>query len=173
MAHPNRAARDGTARASHDRFVFSRLAFAFVSLGSETLPQILLGSEDLSAFLMEQGVPTAYLHSGIKPMQRLELLRQLRCGEIDVIVGVNLLREVWHTFLAKKNCSIACIRPSIRWVCLSFPLPYYDSDRSKVSSSLWRHVCTKLRLVSRCVEQVLTPAMPPLRAPTPTARNRV
>lgn len=42
---------------------------------------------------MEQGVPTAYLHSGVKPMQRLELLRQLRSGEIDVIVGVNLLRE--------------------------------------------------------------------------------
>lgn len=51
-------------------------------------------SEDLSAFLMEQGVPTAYLHSGVKPMQRLELLRQLRNGDIDVIVGVNLLREV-------------------------------------------------------------------------------
>lgn len=51
-------------------------------------------SEDLSAFLMEQGVPTAYLHSGVKPMQRLELLRQLRSGAIDVIVGVNLLREV-------------------------------------------------------------------------------
>ncbi len=50
--------------------------------------------EDLSAFLMEQGVPTAYLHSGVKPMQRLELLRQLRSGDIDVIVGVNLLREV-------------------------------------------------------------------------------
>lgn len=43
---------------------------------------------------MEQGIPTAYLHSGVKPMQRLELLRQLRSGEIDVIVGVNLLREV-------------------------------------------------------------------------------
>lgn len=50
-------------------------------------------SEDLSSFLVEQGVPTAYLHSGVKPMQRLELLRQLRSGEIDVIVGVNLLRE--------------------------------------------------------------------------------
>lgn len=50
--------------------------------------------EDLCAFLVEQGIPTAYLHSGVKPMQRLELLRQLRSGEVDVIVGVNLLREV-------------------------------------------------------------------------------
>lgn len=51
-------------------------------------------AEDLCAFLVEQGVPTAYLHSDVKPMHRLELLRQLRCGEVDVIVGVNLLREV-------------------------------------------------------------------------------
>lgn len=50
--------------------------------------------EDLCAFLVEQGVSTAYLHSGVKPMKRLELLQQLRSGEIDVIVGVNLLREV-------------------------------------------------------------------------------
>lgn len=51
-------------------------------------------AEDLCAFLVEQGVPTAYLHSGVKPMHRLELLQQLRAGDIDVIVGVNLLREV-------------------------------------------------------------------------------
>lgn len=50
-------------------------------------------SEDLCAFLVEQGVQTAYLHSDVKPMRRLELLRQLRCGEVDVVVGVNLLRE--------------------------------------------------------------------------------
>ncbi|CBJ30814.1 excinuclease ABC subunit B [Ectocarpus siliculosus] len=62
-------------------------------------------AEDLSAFLMEQGVPTAYLHSGVKPMQRLELLRQLRSGEIDVIVGVNLLREG----LNLPEVSLVCI----------------------------------------------------------------
>lgn len=53
---------------------------------------------------MEQGVPTAYLHSGVKPMQRLELLRQLRSGEIDVIVGVNLLREVRRA--GSRHCSL-------------------------------------------------------------------
>eukprot|EP00752_Nemacystus_decipiens_P003151 g2918.t1 len=62
-------------------------------------------AEDLSAFLVEQGVPTAYLHSGVKPMQRLELLRQLRTGEIDVIVGVNLLREG----LNLPEVSLVCI----------------------------------------------------------------
>lgn len=80
---------------------YSRLLCAFVLLASEPC-QTLVGSEDLSAFLMEQGVPTAYLHSGIKPMQRLELLRQLRSGEIDVIVGVNLLREVRTKCLAAQ-----------------------------------------------------------------------
>ncbi|CAB1108357.1 unnamed protein product [Ectocarpus sp. CCAP 1310/34] len=64
-------------------------------------------AEDLSAFLMEQGVPTAYLHSGVKPMQRLELLRQLRSGEIDVIVGVNLLREARGLNL--PEVSLVCI----------------------------------------------------------------
>lgn len=51
-------------------------------------------SEDLCAFLAEQGVRSAYLHSEVKPMQRLELLQLLRRGDVDVIVGVNLLREV-------------------------------------------------------------------------------
>lgn len=70
--------------------------FLFAMLASVPLNNAFRGhqlSEDLSSFLVEQGVPTAYLHSGVKPMQRLELLRQLRSGEIDVIVGVNLLRE--------------------------------------------------------------------------------
>eukprot|EP00903_Cladosiphon_okamuranus_P007567 g7341.t1 len=62
-------------------------------------------AEDLSAFLVDRGVPTAYLHSGVKPMQRLELLRQLRSGEIEVIVGVNLLREG----LNLPEVSLVCI----------------------------------------------------------------
>lgn len=60
----------------------------------ENMRALARPSEDLCAFLVEQSVPTAYLHSDVKPMQRLELLRQLRAGEVDVLVGVNLLREV-------------------------------------------------------------------------------
>lgn len=59
----------------------------------------LLWPEDLCAFLVEQSVLTAYLHCDVKPMQRLELLRQLRSGEVAVIVGVNLLREVRSFYL--------------------------------------------------------------------------
>lgn len=51
-------------------------------------------SEDLSLYLCSRGgFRSTYLHSGIKPMERLEIIRSLRRGEVDIIVGVNLLRE--------------------------------------------------------------------------------
>jgi excinuclease ABC subunit B len=50
-------------------------------------------SEDLANYLAENGVKVRYLHSEIETIERLEILRDYRLGEIDVIVGVNLLRE--------------------------------------------------------------------------------
>jgi len=50
-------------------------------------------SEDLSEYLLEQGVRCRYLHSNIDTVERIELLRALRLGEFDVLVGINLLRE--------------------------------------------------------------------------------
>ena len=50
-------------------------------------------SEDLSSYLEEQGQKVAYLHSAIQTLERIEIIRSLRSGEIDIIVGVNLLRE--------------------------------------------------------------------------------
>jgi excinuclease ABC subunit B len=50
-------------------------------------------SEDLSSYLEEQGHKVAYLHSAIQTLERIEIIRSLRIGEIDIIVGVNLLRE--------------------------------------------------------------------------------
>lgn len=50
-------------------------------------------SEDLATYLAEHGVKVRYLHSEIETIERLEILRSYRLGEIDVIVGVNLLRE--------------------------------------------------------------------------------
>ena len=50
-------------------------------------------AEDLSGFLSANGVKAKYLHYDIKTMERIELLRQLRLGEFDVLVGINLLRE--------------------------------------------------------------------------------
>jgi excinuclease ABC subunit B len=49
--------------------------------------------EDLTAYLHDQGVRVRYLHSDIDTLERLEILRDLRTGEFDVLVGVNLLRE--------------------------------------------------------------------------------
>ena len=50
-------------------------------------------SEDLTDYLLELGVRVRYLHSEIDTLQRVELLRDLRRGEYDVLVGINLLRE--------------------------------------------------------------------------------
>jgi len=50
-------------------------------------------AEDLSEYLQQLGVRVAYLHSDIKALDRIEILRDLRLGEKDVLVGVNLLRE--------------------------------------------------------------------------------
>ena len=50
-------------------------------------------SEDLTAYLKEAGIKVAYLHSEIKALERLEIIRKLRSGVYDCIVGINLLRE--------------------------------------------------------------------------------
>ncbi len=50
-------------------------------------------SEDLSSFLRERGISVEYLHSDIDAIERVEILRKLRAGDFDVLVGVNLLRE--------------------------------------------------------------------------------
>ncbi|HEX2857470.1 MAG TPA: excinuclease ABC subunit UvrB [Propionibacteriaceae bacterium] len=50
-------------------------------------------SEDLTDYLMENGIRTRYLHSEVDTLRRVELLRELRLGEYDVLVGINLLRE--------------------------------------------------------------------------------
>ena len=50
-------------------------------------------AEDLSEYLIEQGLKVRYLHSNVDTIQRIEILRDLRLGEFDVLVGINLLRE--------------------------------------------------------------------------------
>ena len=50
-------------------------------------------SEDLTAYLKEAGVKVNYLHSEIKTLERIEIIRELRMGVYDVLVGINLLRE--------------------------------------------------------------------------------
>jgi excinuclease ABC subunit B len=50
-------------------------------------------AEDLTDYLLEMGVRVRYLHSEVDTLQRIELIRDLRLGEFDVLVGINLLRE--------------------------------------------------------------------------------
>jgi len=50
-------------------------------------------AEELSEFLADQGIRTRYLHSEIETLERTEIIRELRLGKFDVLVGINLLRE--------------------------------------------------------------------------------
>jgi excinuclease ABC subunit B len=50
-------------------------------------------AEDLTAYLLEYGVKVRYLHSEVDTLERIQIVRELRLGEYDVLVGVNLLRE--------------------------------------------------------------------------------
>ena len=50
-------------------------------------------AEDLTAYLREAGIRVRYMHSDIKALERMEIIRDLRIGEFDVLVGINLLRE--------------------------------------------------------------------------------
>ena len=50
-------------------------------------------SEDLTDYLQQAGVRVRYLHSDIDAIERMEILRGLRLGDFDVLVGINLLRE--------------------------------------------------------------------------------
>ena len=50
-------------------------------------------AEDLSLFFQSKQLKSTFLYSGVKPMDRLEIIRSLRRGEVDILVGVNLLRE--------------------------------------------------------------------------------
>lgn len=66
-----------------------------VSVGERVLVTTLTKrmSEDLTDFLADNGIKVRYLHSDIDTVERVEIIRDLRLGEFDVLVGINLLRE--------------------------------------------------------------------------------
>ena len=70
-------------------------AKARIALGQRVLVTTLTKrmSEDLTDFLVEQGLKVRYLHSDIDTVERVEIIRDLRLGTFDVLVGINLLRE--------------------------------------------------------------------------------
>lgn len=62
-------------------------------------------AEDLTEFMHEQGVRVRYMHSDVETLERIELIRDLRLGVYDVLVGINLLREG----LDIPECGLVCI----------------------------------------------------------------
>ncbi|MCI4645325.1 MAG: excinuclease ABC subunit UvrB [Hyphomonadaceae bacterium] len=62
-------------------------------------------AEDLTEYLTDQGVKVRYMHSDIDTVERIEIIRDLRLGEFDVLVGINLLREG----LDIPECGLVCI----------------------------------------------------------------
>ena len=50
-------------------------------------------AEDLTEYMHEQGIRVRYMHSDIDTLERIEIIRDLRLGAFDVLVGINLLRE--------------------------------------------------------------------------------
>jgi excinuclease ABC subunit B len=76
-------------------------------LGSRTLVTTLTKkmSEHLTEYLEENGINVAYMHSGTETLDRIEIIRALKAGEFDVLVGINLLREG----LDIPECSLVAI----------------------------------------------------------------
>ncbi len=74
---------------------FVKTAKELISNGGKILALTLTKkfSEKLTDYLLEHGFKTAYLHSEIKTIERVQIINSLRKGEIDIIVGINLLRE--------------------------------------------------------------------------------
>jgi excinuclease ABC subunit B len=68
---------------------------ARIDAGERTLVTTLTKkmAEDLTDYLLEAGIRTRYLHSEVDTLERIKIIRELRLGEYDVLVGVNLLRE--------------------------------------------------------------------------------
>ncbi len=66
-----------------------------VKLGQRVLVTTLTKrmAEELSEYLIESGIKSIYLHSDIDTLERIDIIRRLRLGEVDVLIGVNLLRE--------------------------------------------------------------------------------
>jgi excinuclease ABC subunit B len=62
-------------------------------------------AQELAAYLAEMAIPSSYLHDEIDTLERIEILRKLRTGEIKVLVGINLLREG----LDLPEVSLVCI----------------------------------------------------------------
>jgi len=97
-------------------------------------------AEDLTEYMHEQGIRVRYMHSDIDTLERIEILRDLRLGAFDVLIGINLLREG----LDIPECGLVAI---------------LDADKSKRT---WM-MCSKVS--SRPIQ--INPASPPRSTESP------
>jgi len=75
-------------------------------------------AEELTDYLRDLGINVRYLHSEIDAIERVEVLRALRKGDFDVLVGINLLREVWT---CRRSPSSPYLTPTRRVTCAAPP----------------------------------------------------
>jgi len=107
-------------------------------------------AEDLSAYLAEAGIRSRYLHSDIDTLERVEIIRALRAGEYDVLVGINLLREGLDL-------------PEVSLVAL------FDADRE----GFLRSERSLIQTIGRAARNIHGTAILYARAPTPAMQAAI
>src|SRR3712207_8243086 len=74
----------------------------------DALPISIKMAEDLTDYLLEHGVKARYMHANIETLDRIQIIRGLRTGEFDVLVGINLLRSEEHTSELQSRQYLVC-----------------------------------------------------------------
>ena len=83
-------------------------------------------AEDLTEYMHEQGIRVRYMHSDIDTLERIEILRDLRLGAFDVLIGINLLRKGWISpnvglslslTLTRRAFALRDLARSNHWAC--------------------------------------------------------
>ena len=107
-------------------------------------------AEDLTEYLGEHGVKVRYLHSDIDTVERVEIIRDLRLGEFDVLVGINLLREG----LDIPEVSLVAILDADKEGFLRSERSLIRPSAVPLATSMARQSCMPTRSPTRCVRAI-------------------
>ncbi len=120
-------------------------------------------AEDLTDYLAEHGVKVRYLHSDIDTVERVEIIRDLRLGDFDVLVGINLLREG----LDIPEVSLVAILDADKEGFLRSERSLIQTIGRAARQSTARRSCTPTASPTRCAGRSTRPsAAAPSRSPT-------
>ena len=124
-------------------------------------------AEDLSEYLQNNGVNCKYMHYDIETIERIELLRGLRAGEFDVLVGINLLREG----LDLPEVSLVAILDADKEGFLRSESSLIQTIGRARATRTARSLCTRTRSPARCAApstrpSAAAPRRTPITAPT-------